>query len=268
MSPVFDCSSEGMRREGLAKAAEAVRDGKLVVLPTDTLYGIGADAFDRAAAPALLAAKGRGRHMPPPVLVGDIRTIDGLAIDVPDYVRALVEEFWPGPLTVVLKAQPSLTWDLGDTNGTVALRMPDHPLALELLREVGPMAVSSANVTGWPAARTMVDAATQLGSAVFVYLDGGPVGEGLPSTILDCTTTPPTVLREGALSEERLAPYLPTEDLPSSERSPGPEDGTGSEDSGPEIHAPPEATGAEPVTATTDPDPIAPSAAPERPTTS
>lgn len=216
MSPVFDCSSEGMRREGLAKAAEALREGRLVVLPTDTLYGIGADAFNREAVERLLAAKGRGRHMPPPVLVGDIRTIDGLAIDVPDYVRRLVEAFWPGPLTVVLKAQPSLTWDLGDTNGTVALRMPDHELALDLLREVGPMAVSSANVTGWPAARTMVDAATQLGSAVFIYLDGGPVGEGLPSTILDCTGEEPVILREGALTPEQLAPYLLSNERPTS----------------------------------------------------
>jgi L-threonylcarbamoyladenylate synthase len=209
MSPVFDCSDEGMRREGLTKAAEAVRDGKLVVIPTDTLYGVGTNAFNRDAVEALLAAKGRGRHMPPPVLVGDVRTLDGLAIDVPDYVRDLVDAFWPGPLTVVLKAQPSLTWDLGDTNGTVALRMPDHDLAVELLREVGPMAVSSANVTGWPAARTMVDAATQLGAAVFVYLDGGPVTDGLPSTVVDCTTSPPAILREGALTAERLAPYLP-----------------------------------------------------------
>ena len=216
MSPVFDCSTESMRREGLAKAAEALRDGRLVVLPTDTLYGIGADAFNREAVERLLAAKGRGRHMPPPVLVADTRTLDGLAIDVPDYVRALVEALWPGPLTVVLKAQPSLTWDLGDTNGTVALRMPDHELALALLREVGPMAVSSANVTGWPAARTMVEAATQLGSAVFVYLDGGPVGDGMPSTILDCTGPAPVVLREGALTPEQLEPYLPTDERPTS----------------------------------------------------
>jgi L-threonylcarbamoyladenylate synthase len=216
MSPVFDCSSEGMRREGLAKAAEALRDGKLVVLPTDTLYGIGADAFNRKAVQNLLAAKGRGRHMPPPVLVGDVRTIDGLAVEVPDFVTQLIEAHWPGPLTVILKAQPSLSWDLGDTNGTVALRMPDHEIALALLKEVGPMAVSSANVTGWPAARTVVDAATQLGSAVFVYLDAGPVGEGLPSTIVDCTTQPPTILREGTLSPDQLAPYLPANERPTS----------------------------------------------------
>lgn len=214
MSPVFDCSGEERRREGLTKAAAALRDGRLVVLPTDTLYGVAADAFDQDAVQALLAAKGRGRHMPPPVLVGEVRTVDGLAIDVPDYVRGLLEEFWPGPLTVILKAQPSLHWDLGDTNGTVALRMPDHELALELLREVGPLAVSSANLTGWPASRTMVEAATQLGSSVFIYLDGGPVGAGLPSTIVDCTTETPSILRDGAISAEQLTPFFPS-DAPS-----------------------------------------------------
>ncbi|MDO5501785.1 MAG: L-threonylcarbamoyladenylate synthase [Actinomycetia bacterium] len=226
MSPVFDCATESARREGLSKAADAVRDGKLIVLPTDTLYGVGADAFNRDAVEALLAAKGRGRHMPPPVLIGDRRTIDGLATDVPSYARDLVEQFWPGPLTIILKAQPSLSWDLGDTNGTVALRMPDHELALELLREVGPLAVSSANVTGWPAARTMVDAATQLGAAVFIYLDGGPVGEGLASTIVDCTTMSPAILREGALSAEDLAPFLPGEETAAAESAGAADAGT------------------------------------------
>jgi L-threonylcarbamoyladenylate synthase len=255
MSPVFDCSDEGMRREGLTKAAEAVRDGKLVVIPTDTLYGVGADAFNRDAVEALLAAKGRGRHMPPPVLVGDVRTLDGLAIDVPDYVRDLVDAFWPGPLTIVLKAQPSLTWDLGDTNGTVALRMPDHDLAVELLREVGPMAVSSANVTGWPAARTMVDAATQLGAAVFVYLDGGPVTDGLPSTVVDCTTTPPAILREGALTAERLAPYLPVGDGSAAEPEPSDAEPSDAEptDAEPSDAAPSDAEPTDPEP--TDPEP-------------
>lgn len=226
MSPVFDCSSTSVRDEGLARAAEALRDGKLVVLPTDTLYGVGADAFNPDAVAALLAAKGRGRHMPPPVLVGDATTLDGLAIDVPAYVRDLVGAFWPGPLTVVLKAQPSLSWDLGETNGTVALRMPDHELALDLLREVGPMAVSSANVTGWPASRTMVEAATQLGASVFVYLDGGPVTGGLASTIIDCTTDSPVILREGALSQEDLAPYLPSPEHTDPSDDPDPAEST------------------------------------------
>src|SRR5918993_499078 len=201
MSPVFDCTTDQGRADAIPKAAAGVRDGRLVVLPTDTLYGVGADAFSPDAVRALLEAKGRGSDMPPPVLVADQRTIDGLATDVPAYARALVDAFWPGPLTIVLRAQPSLMWDLGDTGGTVALRMPDDPVALELLREVGPMAVSSANRTGHPASRTVVGAASQLGATVEFYLDGGPAPGGLASTIVDCTRDEPVVLRVGALSE-------------------------------------------------------------------
>ena len=201
MSPVFDCTTDHGRADAIPKAAAGVREGWLVVLPTDTLYGIGADAFSPDAVRALLAAKGRGSDMPPPVLVPDARTVDGLATEVPDYARALVAAFWPGPLTIVLRAQPSLMWDLGETGGTVALRMPDDPVALELLREVGPMAVSSANRTGHPASRTVVEAASQLGAAVEFYLDGGPVTGGLASTIVDCTRDEPVFLRVGAISE-------------------------------------------------------------------
>ena len=204
MSPVFDCTTPEGRQDGIAKASAGIRLGDLVVLPTDTLYGIGADAFSPDAVQRLLDAKGRGREMPPPVLVADVRTIDGLATDVPDYARALIERYWPGPLTLVLKAQPSLMWDLGDTGGTVAVRMPDHEVALDLLKEVGPMAVSSANRTGHPASRTVVDAATQLGASVEYYLDGGPVTGGLPSTIVDCTHDEPTILRRGAIDSDEI----------------------------------------------------------------
>jgi tRNA threonylcarbamoyl adenosine modification protein (Sua5/YciO/YrdC/YwlC family) len=201
MSPVFDCTTEHGRADAIPKAAAGVRDGRLVVLPTDTLYGIGADAFSPDAVRALLDAKGRGSDMPPPVLVADARTVDGLATEVPDHARALVAAFWPGPLTIVLRAQPALVWDLGDTGGTVALRMPDDPVALALLREVGPMALCRANPTGHPASRTVVEAASQLGAAVEVYLDGGPVAGGLASTIVDCTRDEPVFLRVGAISE-------------------------------------------------------------------
>lgn len=207
MSPVFDCTTPEGRQDGIAKASAGIRLGDLVVLPTDTLYGIGADAFSPDAVQRLLDAKGRGREMPPPVLVADVRTIDGLATDVPDYARALIERYWPGPLTLVLKAQPSLMWDLGDTGGTVAVRMPDHEVALDLLKEVGPMAVSSANRTGHPASRTVVDAATQLGASVEFYLDGGPVTGGLASTIVDCTHDEPTILRRGAIDADEVLAF-------------------------------------------------------------
>jgi len=233
MSPVFDCTTPEGRQDGIAKASAGIRLGDLVVLPTDTLYGIGADAFSPDAVQRLLDAKGRGREMPPPVLVADVRTIDGLATDVADYARALIERYWPGPLTLVLKAQPSLMWDLGDTGGTVAVRMPDHEVALDLLKEVGPMAVSSANRTGHPASRTVVDAATQLGASVEFYLDGGPVTGGLPSTIVDCTRDQPTILRRGAIDADEIlalaAEHLESPADASDDTAPAPEESSNDE---------------------------------------
>src|SRR6476661_6260193 len=208
MSPVFDCTTEEGRAAGVAEAADAVRRGEVVVLPTDTVYGVGADAFAPAAVAAVLAAKGRGREAPPPVLVPNARTVDGLATAVPGYARDLITAFWPGPLTLVLLAQSSLMWDLGDTNGTVALRMPQDETALALLEAVGPMAVTSANLTGQPPATTVVAAAAELGAAVSVYLDGGPTAGSDPSTILDCTGEAPVVLRRGAIGAERLREVL------------------------------------------------------------
>jgi L-threonylcarbamoyladenylate synthase len=208
MSPVFDCTSEEGLARGVAAAAEAVRRGEVVVLPTDTVYGVGADAFAAEAVAAVLAAKGRGRQMPLPVLVPNPQTVDGLAANVPAYVRDLILAFWPGPLTLVLREQSSLMWDLGETNGTVALRMPQNDTALALLAEVGPMAVTSANVTGQPPARTILDAATQLGSAVSVYLDAGPSAGALASTILDCTHESAVILRAGALTAGAIQQVL------------------------------------------------------------
>jgi tRNA threonylcarbamoyl adenosine modification protein (Sua5/YciO/YrdC/YwlC family) len=211
VSTVYDCSRNDTREAGLAAAAGAVRSGSLVVLPTDTLYGIGCDAFDGNAVRSLLAAKGRGPDMPVPVLVGSWSTVDGLTMSVPSQARLLIEAFWPGGLSLVLPHAPSLAWDLGETRGTVMLRMPLHPVALELLREVGPMAVSSANRSGRPPATTAAEAQEQLGDAVTVYLDGGPSGDRVPSTIVDLTGANPLVLREGEVPASALAEVLGTE---------------------------------------------------------
>ena len=200
----FSTADETEREAGIANAALAVQRGQLVVLPTDTVYGIGADAFDREAVSRLLAAKGRGREMPPPVLVSAPTTLDALAVGVPSYARALVTELWPGPLTLVCRQQPSLQWDLGDTRGTVAVRMPDHEVALELLSRTGPLAVSSANRTGMPAATDADRAQQMLGSQVAVIIDGGPTPGSEPSTIVDVTGPVGRVLRLGAVSLERL----------------------------------------------------------------
>src|SRR5215813_6974167 len=204
MSDIFDCADETQRAAGLAAAAAAVLKGALVVLPTDTVYGIGVDAFRPSAVESLLAAKGRGRDMPPPVLVGSVRAATALVEDLGPYGQELIDEFWPGGLTLVCLASRSLKWDLGETKGTVAVRMPQHPVALELLTQTGPMAVSSANLTGKPPATTAADAREQFGDAVEVYLDGGQCETDIPSTIVDLTGDMPRLLRSGAVSIGRL----------------------------------------------------------------
>ena len=204
MSTRYDCNDPAQREAGIEAAVEALRDGGLVVMPTDTVYGIGADAFTPRAVSMLLAAKGRGRNMPPPVLVGTVRAANALVEGLGAFGQDLIDEFWPGPLTLVFRAAPTLQWDLGDTMGTVAVRMPLHPVALEVLKLAGPTAVSSANLTGSPAATTAADAQAQLGASVSVYLDGGPCASDVPSTILDLTGAIPRVLRAGAISVDRL----------------------------------------------------------------
>ena len=213
MSAPYPTTTEEEREAAVDAAVRAVQRGALVVLPTDTVYGVGADAFDAAAVGRLLAAKGRGREMPPPVLVSAATTLDALAVRVPDYARALVKQFWPGPLTLVCHQQSSLQWDLGDTRGTVAVRMPDHPVALAILERTGPLAVTSANKTGMPAASTVDRAVDMLGDDVEVFVDAGPVGvdavpAGRPSTIVDCTGAGGRVLRRGALGLETLNAVL------------------------------------------------------------
>ena len=208
VSTRYDASDPIQREAGLAAATTAIRAGELVVVPTDTVYGLAADAFEPAAVRRLLAAKGRGREMPPPVLVGSAATLDALASTVPAWARDLVEKYWPGPLTIVVREQSSLQWDLGETRGTVAVRMPHDPVALELLGRTGPLAVSSANVTGRPAATDADQASEMLADRVAVVLDGGPTVDDRPSTILDCTGVRPRVLRTGAVPVEELRALL------------------------------------------------------------
>ncbi|MGO1182577.1 MAG: L-threonylcarbamoyladenylate synthase [Micrococcaceae bacterium] len=209
MSELYDCTDETTRSEGIAAAVDAVGRRGCVVLPTDTVYGIGADAFSPQAVAVLLAAKGRGRTMPPPVLMAHPRVLDGLAMDVSEQTRALADAFWPGGLTLIVVAQPSLTWDLGETRGTVALRVPDDEIARALLEQTGPLAVSSANRHAQPAAHTALEARDALGEAVEVYLDGGNRSDSASSTIIDCTVVPPRVVRSGAISIEEIRKVVP-----------------------------------------------------------
>lgn len=214
MADVFDCSDSSQLLTGMRTARRALGSGELVVIPTDTVYGVAADAFTPAAVQRLLDAKGRGRQSPPPVLIPNTGTLAALAAEVPAPLAALGEAFWPGPLTIVTTANPSLSWDLGDTGGTVALRIPDHSLALELLQETGPLAVSSANKTGAPAARTAEGAREMLGDSVSVYLEAGETpGDGAASTIIDATRLTDEggtirILREGGVTREAIAEVL------------------------------------------------------------
>jgi tRNA threonylcarbamoyl adenosine modification protein (Sua5/YciO/YrdC/YwlC family) len=223
MTRRYDCSDPIQRNRGIADAAGALRRGELVVLPTDTVYGIAADAFTPSAVKALLEAKGRGRDVPPPVLVGSVRAATALVDDLGPYGQDLIDEFWPGALTIVCRANPNLSWDLGETKGTVAVRMPLHELALELLKETGPLAVSSANLSGAPAARNADEAEQMLGEHVAVYLDGGAAGDGAASTIVDLTGAIPKLLRRGVIAEDKIRAvcgvllrdeHLPDEDTP------------------------------------------------------
>ena len=209
----------------LQPACEHLRAGGLVILPTDTVYGIGCNAADAGAVERLLAAKGRGRQMPPPVLVADPADLSGIVAQVPEAARALMEAFWPGALTLILEADETLTWDLGETGGTLAVRMPAHELALSLLRRSGPLAVTSANPTGAPPATDAASARAAFPGRVrdleeftpssagaarregILLLDGGATPGPVPSTIVTLAgehARTPRILRQGALAHEDL----------------------------------------------------------------
>jgi L-threonylcarbamoyladenylate synthase len=200
----FDCSAPDGRAAGIDAATAAIAAGDLVVLPTDTVYGLAADAFSADAVHRLVTAKGRGREMPPPVLIGAPATLEALALEVPGWLRSMTTELWPGPLTVICREQPSLNWDLGETRQTVAVRVPDDEVALAVLKATGPLAVSSANLTGQLPATTVDDAEQMLGDAVAVYLDNGTSPGGVASTILDVTAATPRILREGPIGIDVL----------------------------------------------------------------
>jgi len=251
MSARFDCADPDQRAEGLAAAEAALRRGELVVLPTDTVYGVAAEAFDPVAVEALFKAKGRGRDRPPPVLVGTVRAAMALIHELGDSGKDLIDEFWPGPLTLICRSSPTLVWDIGDSKGTVAVRMPLNQVALDLLKQTGPLAVSSAkSAAPGPMPATAAEAEAQLGDSVAVYLDGGPC-PGEPSTIVDLTGSVPRLLRAGVITVDRLRDVIlvaevddPAEDEPA---------GAGDEPAGAAAEgaasAVPEEAGAEPAEA-------------------
>lgn len=260
MSARFDCADPDQRAEGLAAAEAALRRGELVVLPTDTVYGVAAEAFDPVAVEALFKAKGRGRDRPPPVLVGTVRAAMALIQELGDSGKDLIDEFWPGPLTLICRSSPTLVWDIGDSKGTVAVRMPLHQVALDLLKQTGPLAVSSAkSAAPGPMPATAAEAEAQLGDSVAVYLDGGPC-PGEPSTIVDLTGSVPRLLRAGVITVDRLRDVIlvaevddPAADEPVDDLAADEPAGAGDEPAGTAAEgaasAVPEEAGAEPAEA-------------------
>ena len=210
MSGVYSCNDPVQRSAGFEKARLALNRSGLVVLPTDTVYGLAADAFDAAGVRRLLRAKGRSRSVPTPVLIGAIDTLRALATNISAEARELAGAFWPGGLTLICRQQPSLRWDLGDSRSTVAIRIPDQSDALALLNDTGPLAVSSANLTKQPPATTVEEARAMLGDAVDVYLDAGPTPGATPSTIVDATGETLTVVRAGVVTADQLRAVVPT----------------------------------------------------------
>jgi tRNA threonylcarbamoyl adenosine modification protein (Sua5/YciO/YrdC/YwlC family) len=215
-STTLDCQADP--EAAIAAATAAVRAGECIVLPTDTVYGIGANALDAAAVQRLLDAKERGRDMPSPVLIAEPSLLEALAADVGSEVQALADAFWPGALTLIVRSQHALRMDLGDRGDTIAVRVPDHDFTRSLLRRTGPLAVSSANVTGRDAALTIDDARDQLGDRISVYLDAGECSGPVPSTIIDVTRGGAIVLRDGRLTPDQLRAVVPGIEWP--ERDP------------------------------------------------
>ena len=178
------------------RAVTALQNRQVIVVPTDTSYAVVADAFQTFATQRLFGAKRRGRDVPLSLLIRNPRQVIGLAADVPESAERLMASYWPGLVTIILQSQPDMPWDLGETQDTVALRMPANDLVLAIAADVGPLACSAANRRGHPPPLTLEDAQLHMGDAVDLYIDGGVLQPGV-STIVDCTRPTAEVLREG-----------------------------------------------------------------------
>jgi len=207
---LIDCASIADRDSAVALAVSTLKAGELIVFPTDSVYGVACDAFSPAAVERLNEAKHRVSGDNVPVMIGSVRTIDGIVTGLSGEARTLLRGCWPGPLTARCLAQPSLKWDLGGDDATVAVRMPLHPLAIAICAAFGPLAVLAANTTGLLPPQICADAMTQLGESVACYFDAGPCAASKPSTIVDLTTSPPRLLRRGSFDPAVLTSMLPS----------------------------------------------------------
>ena len=201
ISPELELDHDGQ----MARAVEVLRAGGVVAIPTDTLYGLAASAFDADAVHRIFEIKGRDRSAALPLLLGDPEDVSLYASPVPGAAWRLIERFWPGPLTIVLPRTDRVPEDVTGGRSTVALRVPDHPVPRHLARRLGtPITGTSANMSGAEPARSAAGVARQLGGMLDMVFDGGTLPESPPSTIVDLATSPPRVVRSGAISEHEL----------------------------------------------------------------
>ncbi|MBE7436374.1 MAG: threonylcarbamoyl-AMP synthase [Anaerolineales bacterium] len=191
----------------ISRALEILRKGGIGAFPTDTVYGLGALAFDNAAIESIYTAKDRPLEKAIPILIGDLSDLDRIGSDIPEMALRFAERFWPGPLTCVIPKKSTLPPAVSATS-TVAVRIPNHPDALALLRAAGPMAVTSANISGAQNPLTAQDVYEQLQGRIPIILDGGKTPGGIPSTLVDCTGEKPVILREGPITLENLISTL------------------------------------------------------------
>jgi tRNA threonylcarbamoyl adenosine modification protein (Sua5/YciO/YrdC/YwlC family) len=206
---ILDCGDAATRKRAINTAVSAIKRGDLVLLPTESVYAIATDPFSRRGVGAIRSAKGQPEGSPLPLMVPSAQTVQGIASGVTATVQALMQAFWPGPMTLLLPSQPSLAWDL-PRGLPVAVRMPIHPLTLAILERTGPMIVTAANAAGAGAPRTLNDAIEQLGECASVALDLGELtGSEMTSTVIDVTGVTPKVLREGALSITHMREVIP-----------------------------------------------------------
>jgi L-threonylcarbamoyladenylate synthase len=187
----------------LPSALEVLKSGGLVAFPTDTVYGVGALAFDRMAVESIYTAKDRPVEKAIPILIGDVDDLAKVAISIPEIALKLAAHFWPGPLTLVIPKNPELS-DIVSAGPTVGVRMPDHLFARSLLRTAGPMAVTSANLSGQPNPTTAGDVFSQLGKRIALIIDGGITPGGVPSTVVDCTSGEPQIIRSGPIPKREI----------------------------------------------------------------
>ena len=193
--------------ENLSRALQVLKEGGMVAFPTDTVYGLGASAYHAQAIARIYKAKGRSRENPIPILLANMQELSRVTLSPPPMARRLAKRFWPGPITLIVWRKPTLPDEISPSS-TVGVRVPDHPVALTLLTIAGPLAVTSANKSGDPIARTASEVLEGFGGDIDLILDGGMTPGGEPSTVVDCTRASPQILREGPISEVEIREEL------------------------------------------------------------